>query len=55
MDRLHHKVWYLDLALCVSLSSLNTYIMYSNFVPISLIVTMEVVKFAQAQFIQWDT
>ena len=27
---------------------------YSNFVPISLIVTMEVVKFFQAQFIQWD-
>lgn len=25
-----------------------------NFVPISLIVTMEVVKFFQAQFIQWD-
>lgn len=28
---------------------------FRNFVPISLIVTMEVVKFFQAQFIQWDT
>ena len=25
-----------------------------NFVPISLIVTFEIVKFAQAQFINWD-
>ena len=25
-----------------------------NLVPISLIVTMEVVKFLQAQFISWD-
>jgi len=25
-----------------------------NFVPISLIVTLECVKFLQAQFIQWD-
>ena len=29
-------------------------LLFANFVPISLIVTMEVVKFFQAQFIQWD-
>ncbi|TEB37429.1 calcium transporting ATPase [Coprinellus micaceus] len=29
-------------------------ILYNNLIPISLIVTMEVVKFQQAQFINWD-
>lgn len=29
-------------------------LLFSNFVPISLIVTMECVKFMQATFIQWD-
>lgn len=29
-------------------------LLFANFVPISLIVTLEVVKFLQAQFIQWD-
>ena len=28
--------------------------LFSNFVPVSLIVSLEVVKFIQAQFIQWD-
>ena len=27
---------------------------YRNFVPISLLVTLEVVKFLQAMFIQWE-
>ena len=30
------------------------FLLFSNFVPISLIVTLEIVKFIQAQFIQWD-
>ncbi len=30
------------------------FLLFSNFVPISLIVTLEMVKFIQAQFIQWD-
>lgn len=30
------------------------FICFRNFVPISLIVTMECVKFMQACFIQWD-
>lgn len=30
------------------------FLLFSNFVPISLVVTLEVVKFIQAQFIQWD-
>jgi len=30
-------------------------LLFANFVPISLIVTLEMVKFLQAQFIQWDT
>ena len=29
-------------------------LLFANFVPISLIVTLEMVKFLQAQFIQWD-
>lgn len=29
-------------------------ILYNNLIPISLIVTMEVVKFQQAQYINWD-
>lgn len=29
-------------------------ILYNNLIPISLIVTMEIVKFQQAQFINWD-
>jgi phospholipid-transporting ATPase len=29
-------------------------LLFTNFVPISLIVTLEVVKFLQAIFISWD-
>lgn len=39
-----------------SLTRFGTWmLLFANFVPISLIVTMELVKFFQAQFIQWDT
>ena len=29
-------------------------LLLTNFVPISLLVTVELVKFFQAQFIEWD-
>merc|ERR1712045_950656 len=30
------------------------FIIFAQFIPISLLVSMEVVKFVQAQFMQWD-
>jgi magnesium-transporting ATPase (P-type) len=30
------------------------YFIYSNFVPISLLMTFEMIKFIQATFIEWD-
>ena len=45
--------WYIYLA--VFLKTFFTWILlFTNMVPISLLVTVEVVKFAQALFIQWD-
>lgn len=32
----------------------NWILIFTNFVPISLLVTIEVVKFIQAKFIMWD-
>ncbi len=32
----------------------NWVLIFTNFVPISLLVTIELVKFIQAQFINWD-
>ena len=29
-------------------------LIFTNFVPISLLVTLELIKFIQAQFIAWD-
>lgn len=40
---------------CETSSDILTFIiLYNNLIPISLIVTMEIVKFQQAQFINWD-
>ncbi|TFK23677.1 calcium transporting ATPase [Coprinopsis marcescibilis] len=53
--------WYLDETTSISgrakgfVEDILTFIiLYNNLIPISLIVTMEVVKFQQAQFINWD-
>ncbi|KAM4860181.1 phospholipid-transporting ATPase IB-like isoform 2-T2 [Thomomys bottae] len=37
-----------------ALDSLVFIILYHNLIPISLLVTLEIVKFTQAQFINWD-
>ncbi|RXN34669.1 phospholipid-transporting ATPase IB-like isoform X9 [Labeo rohita] len=50
--------WYLSRAGDISLNfwyNLLTFIiLYNNLIPISLLVTLEVVKFTQALFINWD-
>lgn len=45
--------WHLDTHIHVRLFIIS--LIHSNFVPISLLVTLEVVKFFQAQFISNDT
>uniref|UniRef100_A0A8B9TIG2 Phospholipid-transporting ATPase n=1 Tax=Anas platyrhynchos TaxID=8839 RepID=A0A8B9TIG2_ANAPL len=47
--------WYLDLN-CnnFGLNFLTFIILFNNLIPISLLVTLEVVKFIQAYFINWD-
>ncbi|NWU25688.1 AT8A1 ATPase, partial [Dyaphorophyia castanea] len=51
--------WYLDLnyggASNFGLNFLTFIILFNNLIPISLLVTLEVVKFIQAYFINWDT
>ncbi|MBN3321692.1 AT8A2 ATPase, partial [Atractosteus spatula] len=51
--------WYLSRAADISTNfwyNLLTFIiLYNNLIPISLLVTLEVVKFTQALFINWDT
>ncbi|KAM4710413.1 phospholipid-transporting ATPase IA [Discoglossus pictus] len=51
-------VWYLDLnyagANNFGLNFLTFIILFNNLIPISLLVTLEVVKFIQAYFINWD-
>uniref|UniRef100_A0A8C1YKQ6 Phospholipid-transporting ATPase n=1 Tax=Cyprinus carpio TaxID=7962 RepID=A0A8C1YKQ6_CYPCA len=51
--------WYLSRAGDISLNfwyNLLTFIiLYNNLIPISLLVTLEVVRFTQALFINWDT
>ena len=44
------EIWYLDFNLHVRL----TFNLGRNMIPISLMVTLEVVKFFQAVFISWD-
>lgn len=53
--------WYLELTDVdggPGLQGVHTFftwmLLFSNYVPISLIVTLEVVKFLQAIFISWD-
>ena len=46
------EYWYLDSFIYVS--TFISLIIYSNFVPISLLVTLELVKFLQAMFISYD-
>uniref|UniRef100_H0X7B0 Phospholipid-transporting ATPase n=1 Tax=Otolemur garnettii TaxID=30611 RepID=H0X7B0_OTOGA len=52
------KDWYLDLhyggANNFGLNFLTFIILFNNLIPISLLVTLEVVKFTQAYFINWD-
>ncbi|XP_064404646.1 probable phospholipid-transporting ATPase IA isoform X2 [Halichondria panicea] len=51
--------WYLDISLVDAagqffLSILTFVILYNNLIPISLIVTLEVLKFVQSFYINWD-
>uniref|UniRef100_A0A8C9MWK2 Phospholipid-transporting ATPase n=1 Tax=Serinus canaria TaxID=9135 RepID=A0A8C9MWK2_SERCA len=47
--------WYLDLnSSNFGLNFLTFIILFNNLIPISLLVTLEVVKFIQAYFINWD-
>uniref|UniRef100_A0A8C1FUW4 Phospholipid-transporting ATPase n=1 Tax=Cyprinus carpio carpio TaxID=630221 RepID=A0A8C1FUW4_CYPCA len=48
--------WYLsrDISLNFWYNLLTFIILYNNLIPISLLVTLEVVKFTQALFINWD-
>ncbi|XP_060784080.1 probable phospholipid-transporting ATPase IA isoform X1 [Neoarius graeffei] len=51
--------WYMDLnyggAANFGLNFLTFIILFNNLIPISLLVTLEVIKFIQAYFINWDT
>ncbi|KAL7976421.1 hypothetical protein Chor_015485, partial [Crotalus horridus] len=52
------KIWYINLtyggASNFGLNFLTFIILFNNLIPISLLVTLEVVKFIQAYFINWD-
>ncbi|KPP63879.1 putative phospholipid-transporting ATPase IA [Scleropages formosus] len=56
----HHgnSAWYMDLsyggAANFGLNFLTFIILFNNLIPISLLVTLEVIKFVQAYFINWD-
>ncbi|XP_014115291.1 PREDICTED: phospholipid-transporting ATPase IB isoform X2 [Pseudopodoces humilis] len=59
-NRTHGEVvWYLGsnkmLSVNFGYNLLTFIILYNNLIPISLLVTLEVVKFTQALFINWDT
>ncbi|XP_026564725.1 phospholipid-transporting ATPase IB isoform X4 [Pseudonaja textilis] len=58
-NRTHGEViWYFDsnevLSTNFGYNLLTFIILYNNLIPISLLVTLEVVKFTQALFINWD-
>uniref|UniRef100_A0A8C9MVA7 Phospholipid-transporting ATPase n=1 Tax=Serinus canaria TaxID=9135 RepID=A0A8C9MVA7_SERCA len=55
-NRTHGEVvWYLEmLSVNFGYNLLTFIILYNNLIPISLLVTLEVVKFTQALFINWD-
>uniref|UniRef100_A0A6Q2Y6E1 Phospholipid-transporting ATPase n=1 Tax=Esox lucius TaxID=8010 RepID=A0A6Q2Y6E1_ESOLU len=52
------QAWYMDLnyggAANFGLNFLTFIILFNNLIPISLLVTLEVIKFVQAYFINWD-
>ncbi|XP_051774360.1 probable phospholipid-transporting ATPase IA isoform X4 [Ctenopharyngodon idella] len=54
-----NDAWYMDLnyggAANFGLNFLTFIILFNNLIPISLLVTLEVIKFVQAFFINWDT
>ncbi|XP_062856750.1 phospholipid-transporting ATPase IA isoform X2 [Trichomycterus rosablanca] len=54
-----NDAWYMDLnyggAANFGLNFLTFIILFNNLIPISLLVTLEVIKFIQAYFINWDT
>ncbi|XP_063045834.1 phospholipid-transporting ATPase IA isoform X2 [Engraulis encrasicolus] len=54
-----NNAWYMDLnyggAANFGLNFLTFIILFNNLIPISLLVTLEVIKFVQAFFINWDT
>ncbi|XP_071756358.1 phospholipid-transporting ATPase IA isoform X3 [Centroberyx gerrardi] len=54
-----NAAWYMDLnyggAANFGLNFLTFIILFNNLIPISLLVTLEVIKFIQAFFINWDT
>ncbi|XP_036406934.1 probable phospholipid-transporting ATPase IA isoform X4 [Megalops cyprinoides] len=54
-----NNAWYMDLnyggAANFGLNFLTFIILFNNLIPISLLVTLEVIKFIQAFFINWDT
>ncbi|XP_028314796.1 phospholipid-transporting ATPase IA isoform X1 [Gouania willdenowi] len=56
-----NDAWYMDLnspdggAANFGLNFLTFIILFNNLIPISLLVTLEVIKFTQAFFINWDT
>ncbi|XP_034147601.1 phospholipid-transporting ATPase IA isoform X3 [Esox lucius] len=56
-----NAAWYMDLnspdggAANFFLNFLTFIILFNNLIPISLLVTLEVIKFTQAFFINWDT
>ncbi|XP_026991101.2 probable phospholipid-transporting ATPase IA isoform X2 [Tachysurus fulvidraco] len=56
-----NEAWYMDLnspdggAANFGLNFLTFIILFNNLIPISLLVTLEVIKFIQAYFINWDT
>uniref|UniRef100_A0AAQ5YL94 Phospholipid-transporting ATPase n=1 Tax=Amphiprion ocellaris TaxID=80972 RepID=A0AAQ5YL94_AMPOC len=54
-----NDAWYMDLnyggAANFGLNFLTFIILFNNLIPISLLVTLEVIKFIQAFFINWDT
>ncbi|KAM8977633.1 phospholipid-transporting ATPase IB [Pelodytes ibericus] len=57
-QKYHETNWYLGTNEAVSnnfgYNLLTFIILYNNLIPISLLVTLEVVKFTQALFINWD-
>uniref|UniRef100_A0A671W488 Phospholipid-transporting ATPase n=1 Tax=Sparus aurata TaxID=8175 RepID=A0A671W488_SPAAU len=58
IEHTEESCWYLsragDISTNFAYNLLTFIILYNNLIPISLLVTLEVVKFTQALFINWD-